>query len=168
MFKTSLRLVLALLCVAGLAVAPALAGDGAAAPGSVGGSANETATNWFVELASPPAVKGTSTAKLKAEHDAFKANAAADGVKLTERYSYDSLWNGVSVSVAPSQVSALESIPGVKAVYPVHTVSLPDWKSESGGSANDLNNAVELTGADRAQNERGLHHSHRKTPSTDS
>ena len=156
MFKTSLRLVLALLCVAGLAVAPALAGDGAAAPGSIGGSANESATNWFVELASPPAVKGTSQAKLKAEHDAFKANAAADGVKLTERYSYDSLWNGVSVSVAPSQVAALESIPGVRAVYPVHTVSLPDWRSESGGAAVDMKNAVGLTGADQAQTEFGL------------
>jgi minor extracellular serine protease Vpr len=129
MLKTSLRLVAALLCIAGLAVAPALAGDGGAAPGSVGGAANETATSWFVELASPPAVKGTSKAKLKAERDAFKASAAADGIKLSERYSYDSLWNGISVSVAPSQVAALEAVPGVKAIYPVHTVSLPDWSS---------------------------------------
>jgi subtilisin family serine protease len=156
MLKTSVRLVLALLCLAGLAVAPALAGDGASAPGSVGGAANETATSWFVELASAPAVKGTSQAKLKAEHDAFKASAAAEGVKLTERYSYSSLWNGVSVSVAPAQVAALGSISGVKAIYPVHTVSLPDWRSESGGADIDLKNAVGLTGADQAQNELGL------------
>src|SRR2546423_4675279 len=156
MLKTSLRLLLAVLCLAGLAVTPALAGGGAATPGSVGGAANETATNWFVELASPPAVKGTSETKLKAEHDAFKVGAAAAGVKLTERYSYDSLWNGVSVAVAPSQVSTLESIPGVKAVYPVHTVSLPDWRSETGGTEVDMKNAVGLTGADQAQNELGL------------
>jgi subtilisin family serine protease len=157
MLKTSLRLVLALLCVAGLAVAPALAGDGAAAPGSIGGSANESSANWFVELASPPGVKGTSKAKLKAEHDAFAANAAADGVKVKERYSYDSLWNGVSVSVAPSQVAALGSIPGVKAVYPVHTVPLPEFTSEgSGGADIELKNAVGLTGADIAHNELGL------------
>src|SRR6476469_9747840 len=106
MLKTSLRLVLALLCIAGLAVAPAFAGDGAGTPGTVGGAANETPTSWFVELTSPPAVKGTSKAKLDAERDAFKANAAADGVKYTERYAYDSLWNGVSVSVAPAQVAA--------------------------------------------------------------
>src|SRR5207237_3184677 len=124
---------------------PALAGDGAAVPRLVGGAANETATSWFVELASPPGVKGTSQATLKTEHDAFKANAAADGVKLTERYSYDSLWNGVSVSVPPSQVAALGSIPGVNAVYPVHTVSLPDWRSETGGAADvDMKNAVGL------------------------
>src|SRR5256714_8362436 len=147
MLKTSLRLLLAVLCLAGLAVTPALAGGGAATPGSVGGAANETATNWFVELASPPAVKGTSETKLKAEHDAFKVGAAADGVKLTERYSYDSLWNGVSVAVAPSQVSTLESIPGVKAVYPVHTVSLPDWTSESGGSAAEIKKTGRGSGA---------------------
>src|SRR4051812_10917297 len=157
MLKTSLRLVLALLCIAGLAVAPAFAGDGAGAPGAIGGSANETPTSWFVELASPPAVKGTSRAKLKAERDAFKASAAADGVKYTERYSYDSLWNGLSVSVAPSQVAALGSVPGVKAVYPVHTVSLPDFTSEGGGGADaEMKNAVGLTGADIAHNELGL------------
>src|SRR5204862_2826419 len=126
MLKTSLRLVLALLCIAGLAVAPALAGDGAGAPGSVGGTANETPTSWFVELASPPAVKGTSKAKLKAEHDAFKANAAAEGVKITERYSYDSLWNGVSVSVAAAKVAEQRTVTGVEAVDRLTNVSQRD------------------------------------------
>jgi subtilisin family serine protease len=154
MLKTSLRLVLASLCVAAFAVAPALAGD--SAPGLVGGSANETPSSWFVELSSTPGVKGTSKAKLKAERDAFKANADADGVKYTERYSYDSLWNGISVSVAPSQVAALGSIPGVKAVYPVHTVSLPDSQSEGAGASPELKNAVGLTGADIAHDELSL------------
>jgi minor extracellular serine protease Vpr len=101
-----LRLAVTLLCLAGLAVAPAGAGDGSGS-NPIGGAANETATKWFVELSSPPAVKGTSKATLKAERDAFRTNAAAVGVKLTERYSYDSLWNGVSVSVAPSLVASL-------------------------------------------------------------
>jgi len=149
-----LRLAVTLLCIAGLAVAPAAAGDGSGS-GPIGGAANETATNWFVELSSPPAVKGTSKATLKAERDAFKANAAADGVKLTERYSYDSLWNGLSVSVAPTQVAALRSVPGVKAVYPVETLSLPPSES-SGNNSIDLKNAVGLTGADIAQTELGL------------
>ncbi len=149
-----LRLAVTLLCITGLAVAPAGAGDGSGA-GPIGGAANETATKWFVELSSPPAVKGTSKATLKAERDAFKANATAVGVKLTERYSYDSLWNGVSVSVAPSQVATLRSVTGVKAVYPVETLSLPP--SESAPNNNiDLKNAVGLTGADIAQTELGL------------
>jgi minor extracellular serine protease Vpr len=148
-----LRLAVTLLCITGLAVAPAGAGDGSGS-GPIGGAANETATKWFVELSSPPAMKGTSKAVLKAERDAFKANAAAVGVKLIERYSYDSLWNGVSVSVAPSQVAALRSVTGVKAVYPVETLSLPP--SESIGNNIDLKNAVGLTGADIAQTELGL------------
>jgi subtilisin family serine protease len=151
-----LRLAVTLLCITGLAVAPASAGD-TSSGARIGGAANETATKWFVELASPPAAKGTSKATLKAERDAFKANAAADGVKLSERYSYDSLWNGVSVSMDPSQVATLRSVHGVKAVYPVETLSLPDLVSENGGGSDiDLKNAVGLTGADIAQAELGL------------
>jgi minor extracellular serine protease Vpr len=154
MLSKFLRLAVTLLCLAGLAVAPAGAGDGSGS-NPIGGAANETATKWFVELSSPPAVKGTSKATLKAERDAFRTNAAAVGVKLTERYSYDSLWNGVSVSVAPSQVATLRSVTGVKAVYPVETLSLPP--SERAPNNNiDLKNAVGLTGADIAQTELGL------------
>ena len=150
-----LRLAVTLLCITGLAVAPAGAAGNGSGSGPIGGAANETATKWFVELSSPPAVKGTSKAVLKGERDSFKANAAAEGVKLTERFSYDSLWNGVSVSVAPSQVATLRSIPGVTAVYPVETVSLPPSESV-GNNSIDLKNAVGLTGADIAQNELGL------------
>jgi minor extracellular serine protease Vpr len=154
MSRTILRLAVTFLCVLGLALAPGSAG---ADPGSmpIGGAANETPTSWFVKLASPPSSKGTSAAALKAEHAAFKANAAAEGVKVTERFSFDSLWNGYSVSVAPSQVGPLGSIPGVKAIYPVETMSLPP--SENVGNNNiELKNAVGLTGADSAQNELGL------------
>jgi minor extracellular serine protease Vpr len=153
----TLRLAVTLLCITCLAVAPASAGDGSSSGALIGGAANETATTWFVELTSPPASKGTSKATLKAERDAFKANAAADGLKLAERFSYDTLWNGVSVSVAPSQVATLRSVSGVKAVYPVEKVSLPDLVSENGGGSDiDLKNAVGLTGADIAQDELGL------------
>jgi minor extracellular serine protease Vpr len=150
----TLRLAVTLLCITCLAVAPASAGDGSS-NGAIGGAANETATKWFVELSSAPATKGTSKTTLKAERDAFKANAAADGVKLTERYSFDSLWNGLSVSVAPSQVATLRSVSGVKAVYPVESVSLPPSES-GGGNGAELKNAVGLTGADIAQTELGL------------
>src|SRR6476646_1208894 len=122
MLTRSLRLAVTLLCVAGLAVAPAGAVGGSSSA-RIGGAANETATKWFVELASPPASKGTS----------------------------------MSVSVAPSQVATLRSVPGVKAVYPVETVSLPDLRSENGGTSDiDLKNALGLTGANIAQDELGL------------
>ncbi|HEU5278486.1 MAG TPA: S8 family serine peptidase [Gaiellaceae bacterium] len=154
MRRRTLRLAVTLLCAAGLAAAPGSAGVGGGG-GPLGGALNETATKWFVELASPPASKGTSKATLKAERDAFKANAAAEGVRVTERYAFDSLWNGLSVSVDPSQVAALGSVPGVKAVYPVVRMSLPP--SETPGNSNaDLKNAVGLTGANIAQDELGL------------
>jgi minor extracellular serine protease Vpr len=155
MLKRSLQLAIGLLCAGAMLVAPAAGGAGGSAGGLVGGDSNESATAWFVELASPPAVKGTSDATLKAEHKAFKANAAAAGINLTERYSFDTLWNGFSVSVPRSQVAALQSVPGVKAVFPVHTVSLPDPRS-GGGEGIDLANAITQTGADIAQNELGL------------
>jgi minor extracellular serine protease Vpr len=154
MGRTILRLAVTFLCILGLALAPGSAGADSVSA-TIGGAANETPTSWFVELASPPSTKGTSKAVLKSEHDAFKANAAAAGVKVSERYSFDSLWNGYSVSVAPSQVAALDSISGVKAIYPVETMSLPP--SENVGNNDiDLKNAVGLTGADIAQNELGL------------
>jgi len=149
MRKWSLRLVVALVCVAGLAVAPAGAGSSASLAGSVGGASNETATKWFVELSSPPSIKGTSKEKLKAERDAFTKDAAAAGVQITERFAFDTLWNGVSVSVPGSQVAALRSVDGVRAVYPVHTVSIP--RESGGGPEIDLKNAVTQTQADQAQ-----------------
>ena len=156
MLTRSLRLAVTLLCVAGLAVAPAGAVGGSSSA-RIGGAANETATKWFVELASPPASKGTSKAALKAERDAFKSGAAAEGVKLTEGYAYDSLWNGMSVSVAPSQVATLRSVAGVKAVFPVETVALRISARRTAETSDiDLKNALGLTGANIAQDELGL------------
>ena len=102
MLKRSLWLAAALTCVLGVLVGPALADQSLTPqnplPAATGGG-NETPSAWFVELNSPPSVKGTSAATLKAEHDAFKANAAAAGIKVTERYSFSTLWNGLSCCV---------------------------------------------------------------------
>src|SRR3954454_176308 len=129
MSTTTLRRAAAFLCIAGAMLTPAAAG-GSSSLGLLGGSSNETPSTWFVELSSPPAAKGTSKAKLKAERDAFKSSAAADGIRLTERFAYDSLWTSLSVSAAMSQLATLQSIPGVKAVYPVSSISLPAEESE--------------------------------------
>jgi minor extracellular serine protease Vpr len=149
MLKRSLRLTIALLCVAGLAVTPAFARKNL-----IGRGANETTTKWFVELSSAPASDGTSKGQLKAERDALKANAAADGIKITERYAFDDLLNAVSVTATPSDAARLRALPGVTRVSPVHTMSLPP--QNGGGSTIDLANAVGQTGASFAQNELGL------------
>ncbi|HYY59465.1 MAG TPA: S8 family serine peptidase [Pyrinomonadaceae bacterium] len=118
-----------------------------------GAMVDETPQAWFVELASRPSADGTSVATLKNEKAAFRAEAKNAKLKYTERYAFDTLWNGISVRISPSQLATLRAIPGVKAIYPVTTVSLPP----GGGAASpDLTTALALTGADIAQNSLGL------------
>src|SRR5688500_16072997 len=80
---------------------------------------DETSRLWFVELASAPMADGSSATTLNAEKNAFRAAAANEGLQYQERYSYSTLWNGVSVEINASDVSKLARVPGVKAVYPV-------------------------------------------------
>ena len=159
MRKRGFLLAAAAVLAVGVFIGPGLAGaaqtltpDHPVAAATGGG--NESPTAWFVELKSPPAVKGTSAATLKAEHDAFKSNAAAAGVDYTERYSFSTLWNGLSVSVARSQVGALHSIPGVQAVYPVQPVSIGPEPSSQGTPDDASSNS--MIGADVAQDELGF------------
>jgi minor extracellular serine protease Vpr len=131
MFRRSTRLGFAFAAAILVLVLGASASAGA---GTVpGGAANESASAWFVELASPPAVKGTSTAKLKGERDAFYANAAVQGLAVKQRHAFDTLWNGVSVDIPAAQAGALATVPGVKAVYPVVPMKLNDDESSADG-----------------------------------
>jgi len=113
---------------------------------------DETAHLWFVELASPPAVDGTPVSTLKKEKQAFRAAARARGIAFEERFAFDTLWNGLSVRADSAQVQAMHAIAGVRAVYPVATVAIP----ETDTSTPDLGTALAMTGADVAQNELGL------------
>ena len=110
---------------------------------------HEGSNLWFVELKSPPAVKGTKNATLKAEKQAFRNAAAAAGVTFTERYAFNKLWNGFSLHVDRSQLSTLTRLPGVKAVYPVVTMHVPDTQANP---SPDMATAIAMTGADLAQN----------------
>jgi minor extracellular serine protease Vpr len=114
---------------------------------------DETSRLWFVELASAPMADGSSATTLNAEKDAFRAAAASEGLQYQERYSYSTLWNGVSVEINASDVSRLARVPGVKAVYPVVKFTPPNPSVNSGM---DLITAIKQTGADIAQNALGL------------
>ena len=116
-------------------------------------TANFEGTNlWFVELKSPPLVKGSTMARLNSEKQAFRAAAANAGVVYTERFAFHKLWNGFSVEVDRANLSTLTRLPGVKAVYPVDIVQVP--KTETGLSP-ELATAIAMTGADIAQNSLG-------------
>ncbi len=113
---------------------------------------DETPDMWFVELASPPGVDGTPPGLLKKEKDGFRKAAAKAGLDFTERYAFDTLWNGLSIQLEPGQLADLAGIPGVRALYPVVSISAPDPVT---GGEPDLFTAIQMTGADIAQSELG-------------
>jgi minor extracellular serine protease Vpr len=115
---------------------------------------NETPSAWFVELSNPPAADGTSLSSLKAEKDAFRSAAKKAGIKYTERYAFDVLWNGFSVNVAAGDVAKLGRIAGVKNLWPVVHVEPADDPTPDENP--DLYTAIAMTGADYAQNTLGL------------
>src|SRR5690242_3781487 len=84
---------------------------------------NETPSAWFVQFASDPTTEGGNPTALNAELNDFKAQAASLNLQYTQRFTFQTLWNGVSITVKPSEVSKLYRIPGVKAIFPV--VSIP-------------------------------------------
>ena len=108
---------------------------------------------WFVELASGPTADGTSLAQVRSEKAEFRRAAARAGVAFTERYAFDTLWNGLAVRVALGDVTRLAKLPGVRNIYPIEPIALPAVSSDS---TPDLLTALAQTGADIAQAELGL------------
>jgi subtilisin family serine protease len=115
---------------------------------------DETPTAWLVELSGRPKIEGGSDASVKAGKDNFRALAQANGVKFRERFEYSELWNGLSVEASASEAAKLRGIPGVKAVWPVLTVSAP--QPVDGGSETDMFTAITQTQVNIAQNTLGL------------
>jgi subtilisin family serine protease len=113
---------------------------------------NETPTLWFVELNGAPTADGARLSAVQAEQKTFRANAKKADVDFTERYAFTTLWNGLSVKIEPNQIGALARLPGVKNIYPVETIAIPETQE---GLDPDLNTALAMTGADIAQSELG-------------
>lgn len=114
---------------------------------------DETPTAFFVQFESAPAVEGTSLQALANDKAAFLNEAAAIGLDFTERYTFSTLWNGMSISIAAKDVNKLYTLRGVTAVYPVVEVQRPTTVP---GSSPDMANAIAMTGADIAQSELGF------------
>lgn len=124
--------------VAGVVLVPsALAVDGQGRAESRGSGL------WFVELQGAPAAAGGSVATNRAQKAAFRTEAAKARVSFTQRYAFDTLWNGLSIRTG-ADAAALRSVKGVKAVYPVLTASIPPMETISP----DLETALTMTGAD--------------------
>ena len=130
------RALASVVAVAALAVPAALADDGVEQVGeATAAAADETLVSestgaYFVELSGS-----------KAD---FAQDAKEAGLKYTERFSYDRLFNGISVSLGAGQQDKLKALGSVKAIYPVYTAELEPT------SAPDLATAVLQTGANLA------------------
>lgn len=116
------------------------------------GVINETPNRWFVELASKPASEGTAHKILKQEQNAFRASAKKAALKYQERYAFGTLFNGLSITIDPKDLGKLSRIQGVKALYPVLSMEMPQTVP---GNNPDLFTAITMTGADIVQNELG-------------
>jgi minor extracellular serine protease Vpr len=144
--------------LAALLLLSALTPIASAGPGDVSDEAaqamvDETPSLWLVELSSAPAADGTSASRLANEKKAFRRAAQNAGIRYTERYSFGTLWNGVSVSVNKRDITKLARLSGVKAIYPVVTFAPPERSNNPGV---ELITALQQTGADIAQNSLGL------------
>jgi minor extracellular serine protease Vpr len=113
---------------------------------------NETAQFWFVELTSLPAADGTNQATLKKEKDNFRQAARQSGLRYSERFAFDTLWNGLSIEMDASQLNTLYRLAGVKNVYPVVEFTIDPGTQISP----ELATALAMTGADAAQSELGF------------
>jgi subtilisin family serine protease len=151
---------IALAAVAVVLVSLASAGSGVqevfpAMPGAStdnGSMTNESLKYWFVEFPGAPLADGSSDQQVNGDDSAFRNEAKSEGVTYKERFHFKSLWNGVSVEAKTSEIQKIQQLASVKAVYPVETHALPP----SSPISPDLATAIQMTGADIAQNELGL------------
>jgi len=114
---------------------------------------DETPHLWFVEMSGAPVADGNSLLAVNSEHQKFRNNAGKEKIEYQEQYSYENLWNGFSISVKTSELGKLSRIPGVKAIYPVMVVSVPQTTPSAADP--ELYTALAMTGADVAQSELG-------------
>ncbi|WP_349741412.1 S8 family serine peptidase [Roseateles cavernae] len=122
---------------------------------SVPASAAEGSRLWFVEFAGKPVADGANPADVQAEQAAFRAAAATAKVSYHERRSFNSLFNGLAVSVGATERAKLARIKGVKALHPIEIIQAPT-PEQAAGSAIELSRALALSRADIAQNSLGL------------
>jgi minor extracellular serine protease Vpr len=105
---------------------------------------------WFVELSGSPVADGNSQAAVRSEKQALRRAAAAAGISFTERRSFDTLFNGLSIEISTENRLKLSRLAGVKAMYPIDTIAAP-YVENGGGTAPDLASAIQMTGAHIAQ-----------------
>ena len=120
-------------------------------PATVGAAGSGQQLPSVAPVAAPASADGQSQdvflVELASGADTFRQQAKAVGLKYTERYAYRSLFKGLSVRIAPSDLSRLTGIGSVANVFPARYFSLGPVSTVDP----DLATAIQMTGADVAQ-----------------
>lgn len=119
----------------------------------------EGSSLWFIELKSPPVAEATAGSKAQqlaatqSDKSNFRQLASAAGIAFRERYSYSTLWNGLSIEIAAKDIAKVRRLPGVVAVYPVLLTDAPEPPLPEVPPDNSLElfTAIKMTGADVVQ-----------------
>jgi len=107
---------------------------------------------WFVELKNAPVSEGGTSGDIQNEKQSFRGSAQSSGISFRERFSYEDLFNGISIEINPADLGKLIALGNVKAVYPVTKYSIPITQPVEP----ELATALAMTGADIAHSELGL------------
>ncbi len=111
-----------------------------------------TTGKWFVELGGQPTSIGGSQRTVNVQQDKFISDARAEGLPADVSRTYAALFNGFAVTASAETASTYAELPGVKAVYPVVPVAMPEPQSVTP----DDYSALALTGVDTVQSELGF------------
>jgi minor extracellular serine protease Vpr len=114
---------------------------------------NESFDMWFVEFRSPPVADGGNPRNTQSDKANFRAAAAKEGLAFEERFAFDTLWNGISLSINPQDVAKLANLPGIKGIYPVASIPIPETTTSD--MSPEMYTALAMTGADVVQSEMG-------------
>ncbi|SOC58167.1 cell wall-binding repeat-containing protein [Ornithinimicrobium cerasi] len=107
---------------------------------------------YFVQLSAPAVADGGSLTAVRAERNAFLADAAEAGVDVEVRREFGTLWNGVSVAAEKADLAALAASDTVEAIFPIGLVEVPERPEDANP---ELYTAIQMTGADIVQSELG-------------
>ena len=81
---------------------------------------------WFIGMDRTATALGGSAANVQAQQSSFMSSAASAGISIDVRQQYSTVWNGLSIEVADSDIDAILAMPGVSGAWPVEIVDAPE------------------------------------------
>lgn len=115
---------------------------------------------WFIELDQPAGVDvGLQAANVSvgARLNTLQAEAAAQGVNITPRFTFSTFISGFSAELSPNELLTVAGLPGVKRVMPVGIIEPPEVTRHAPHEMAPLDvSALSMTGANFVHSELGF------------